>query len=665
MEDHGPVQHPGYCAWCSCLPICDFIRLLFSPARRGELIPGTAVLPTASTDLLKAVPSITAAVDNGAVSHQLPAHETIDGGLNGSSVHNATDDIDTDFLGGEIPVLKTAESCISTVEARRERRHARGLVGGQLFENSDIIEDFLKREPLFRMYKRMFLKLPFSTSMLRRYMLSFSSDERNELHRRKIEMFSELIPAAGDGATDCNPRLVVYSDPNSSGPMRRNDRIVLPDVVIDALAIHYPCAAIALWKADQRQLEAGEGIGSTQAVSGQAATSSNLFNPLFEYVWLPWAKESQYYEHRDVGLLACEEMVIKGLHLRHAAIQAVSWAIPTLPVLHYMVQRAPDGRIVEIGSGMGYWALLLQQLGADVVAVDNMSDILNEQVANVYFLDTLVCDGAEFVKDGYAAGRALFLCWPHEPLFSNHKLETHCLAEHCLASYAGDTVFFVGEVGGYDGCTFNMTKWLQRNASNGWEIEMEIELPCWPLFHDTFLCCVKRSLPPAISSRPNLAAAPGNDHDLAANIKDKLEKLAPAVDALAEETSHPIGLVAASERANIAETDECKTPATELYEGEEIAHPTGHSDDIDHASEGAHEIALEEIHGEQKSKRSNLYNSSEVMRFASFSEAENEILKVLYSCTLTSVPSPAGTILRYSIRHTQAEVADAITSLPN
>lgn len=44
-------------------------------------------------------------------------------------------------------------------------------------------------------------------------------------------------------------------------------------------------------------------------------------------------------------------------------------AVPTRPVLEYMVERAPDKRIAEIGSGSGYWAALLELLAKELRAM--------------------------------------------------------------------------------------------------------------------------------------------------------------------------------------------------------------------------------------------------------------------------------------------------------
>jgi hypothetical protein len=38
-----------------------------------------------------------------------------------------------------------------------------------------------------------------------------------------------------------------------------------------------------------------------------------------------------------------------------------------------MIQSAPDGRILDVGAGAGYWSALLAGLGADVVAIDDYS----------------------------------------------------------------------------------------------------------------------------------------------------------------------------------------------------------------------------------------------------------------------------------------------------
>lgn len=100
------------------------------------------------------------------------------------------------------------------------------------------------------------------------------------------------------------------------------------------------------------------------------------FNLLFEDIWLPSAIESKFND-KFCGNLS-------NYFIRSLACHLFSWAVRSPLVLHKIISELhiPAGnrldrhhrRLVEVGAGTGYWAALLQKLGADVVAIDNFSD---------------------------------------------------------------------------------------------------------------------------------------------------------------------------------------------------------------------------------------------------------------------------------------------------
>ncbi|MCO5600022.1 hypothetical protein L7F22_054130 [Adiantum nelumboides] len=228
----------------------------------------------------------------------------------------------------------------------------------------------------------------------------------------------------------------------------------------------------------------------------QIGSIHGILNPVFECMWLPWAQRAEFYHHLDVALVCNQEMLHTGLQLKRLASLCFSWAIPTRPVLEYMVSMAPHGKIAEIGSGLGYWAALLKKLGADVVAVDDFSEATSQ--GSLYFPETISMDGEEFVRQGGAIGRALFFCWPLKSHSQNLSLNNaripmyqRCFVDACLKAFHGDTVFFVGERD--DGCTFDIAAWMQGSSKHRktWLLEREMEIPTWPGVHDVFLCFVK------------------------------------------------------------------------------------------------------------------------------------------------------------------------------
>ncbi len=116
----------------------------------------------------------------------------------------------------------------------------------------------------------------------------------------------------------------------------------------------------------------------------------------------------------------------------------------TIPYHELIVEIASRGPIVEIGAGSGYWAWMLSQAGADVMAVDKYSpdevspwDFMS---ANRWYDDTwYYVDEGEARSAGAYPERNLFLAWP---MFS------HPMALDALNSYeaaGGKTVIFLGD----------------------------------------------------------------------------------------------------------------------------------------------------------------------------------------------------------------------------
>lgn len=118
-------------------------------------------------------------------------------------------------------------------------------------------------------------------------------------------------------------------------------------------------------------------------------------------------------------------------------VSKFSWAVPCHTALEKIIEwtSTRDGsRILEIGSGLGYWASLLQAYGADIIAIDTGTESRDEPMFP-YFPATIQGCGIEYLKshDG-CPDRALFLCWPR----------THN-GDAILGAYKGSTVIWIGE----------------------------------------------------------------------------------------------------------------------------------------------------------------------------------------------------------------------------
>ena len=127
---------------------------------------------------------------------------------------------------------------------------------------------------------------------------------------------------------------------------------------------------------------------------------------------------------------------------REQFVETYSWSIPSPRDIAWIKDKLNGQDVVEIGAGAGYWAWQLSQAGVDVVAYDvnPVEDGDNGWTVAQSSYHTVLRDDASAAKAH--PHRALMICWPRY---------SHPMAAHGLASYAGDTVIYIGESDG--GCT--------------------------------------------------------------------------------------------------------------------------------------------------------------------------------------------------------------------
>ena len=122
--------------------------------------------------------------------------------------------------------------------------------------------------------------------------------------------------------------------------------------------------------------------------------------------------------------------------------------------------------ILEVGAGTGYWAMELDQAGADIVATDPGAD--------GYFPNSPRWSRVERV-DGLTAlekhpGRSLLMCWPEIDPWPGEVVER----------FSGERVIYVGEnrnghTGG--GSMFDALE-------DGYRLEEELEIPRFSRIND-------------------------------------------------------------------------------------------------------------------------------------------------------------------------------------
>jgi hypothetical protein len=150
-----------------------------------------------------------------------------------------------------------------------------------------------------------------------------------------------------------------------------------------------------------------------------------------------------------------------------------SWAIPGPEAIAAL---AAHGKIIEVGAGSGYWARVLTEAGADVIATDDMS--WNPENVGGFQIDNARWHPVERMDASAAAAaypdRLLLFVWPPR--------ETGMALKAVKAHYrAGGThVAYVGERG--NACTGSIM--LEHRLASLYHRPIAISIPQWDHVRD-------------------------------------------------------------------------------------------------------------------------------------------------------------------------------------
>jgi hypothetical protein len=158
-----------------------------------------------------------------------------------------------------------------------------------------------------------------------------------------------------------------------------------------------------------------------------------------------WSADGASYPER-VAVLAGGRLPVGGWDLSPGLAQALdlparrrelvarfAWAIPGPAALATVADAGPA---VEVGAGTGYWAALLRDRGADVVATDPAAGGGNPYHAvGPLWTDVEPVDGVAAVRRH--RDRTLLLCWPPP--------EDDAASWSVLRAYRGDVLLYVGQ----------------------------------------------------------------------------------------------------------------------------------------------------------------------------------------------------------------------------
>ena len=149
-------------------------------------------------------------------------------------------------------------------------------------------------------------------------------------------------------------------------------------------------------------------------------------NPYFDY-WC-WSCQNLEWVGPDQGTVK----VKTSHHILPIFMHHFGCVVPSYEALEIIKQASRGRKIVEIGSGNGYWAYMLRRHGVDVTAVDNMQS----EYRTLWIGDTVIHDGEKYLKSEKGAkDTVLLLVYPVVGLDFTSRI---------LKSYGGDTICVAG-----------------------------------------------------------------------------------------------------------------------------------------------------------------------------------------------------------------------------
>ena len=157
------------------------------------------------------------------------------------------------------------------------------------------------------------------------------------------------------------------------------------------------------------------------------------------------------------------QLCLNNFKRRTDFIEQYSWAIPDLNAINAIAKFIGTAKCLEIGSGSGLWAKLLQLSGVNIIATDNKSEPFKQHFTHIEVLN------AKDAVDTYYDCDVLMLCWSRVPLPSQFK---------------GSKIVYIGESEG--GCTSGIPN------PHVWKLVDQIAIPTWFGINDElFFYCRK------------------------------------------------------------------------------------------------------------------------------------------------------------------------------
>lgn len=131
---------------------------------------------------------------------------------------------------------------------------------------------------------------------------------------------------------------------------------------------------------------------------------------------IPKTKKAQTNPYYDYWSWSCQELEWAGPdpgtinvrtshHILPIFMHHFGCVVPSYESLEVIRQTADGRKVLEVGSGNGYWAYMLRRMGVSVTAVDN----LQSEYRTLWISDTAIQDGEKYLNAEKGAKDAVLL----------------------------------------------------------------------------------------------------------------------------------------------------------------------------------------------------------------------------------------------------------------
>lgn len=225
-------------------------------------------------------------------------------------------------------------------------------------------------------------------------------------------------------------------------------------------------ASVANYLLSKRYLNSGITVPKFKIAPAKdgSTTTQGHENPALDF----WAYSVVVLEYAGPNLNTA--LVHSSHHLLPVFMHHFGCVVPSYEALHIIKKLANGKAVIDMGSGNGYWTLMLRRLGQDVTAIDSGQS----KWRTVWVSDTVVADGIQYLrKRSGCPDTLLLLVYPVVGGDFTRKI---------LDSYSGDIICVVGTQNGngYTGFKDIMVDEYMAQERPGWEKVAQVPLPSFP-----------------------------------------------------------------------------------------------------------------------------------------------------------------------------------------